>query len=148
MKFPIVALALIGFAAAGVFRSTVRAQQPVATTATTWDGVFTEEQAKRGNVVYTEKCANCHGTELEGMDMSPPLSGAAFTAGWNELTIGDLFERIRISMPSDNPGTLPRAEIADVIAYMLSANKFPAGKEELSQQLPMLKQIQFLASKP
>jgi mono/diheme cytochrome c family protein len=148
MNFRILILALTGLAVAGVFRSTVRAQQATDPVRTTWDGVFTEAQWKRGAEVYLQECSNCHGSELEGMDMSPPLSGPAFTAGWNELSLGDLFERIRISMPADRPGTLAREKNADVIAYILSFNKFPAGETELSNQLPSLKMIQFIATKP
>ena len=148
MRFRILALTLIGLAAAGIFRSTVRAQEATGSTKTTWDGVFTEAQSKRGQEVYLQECSNCHGSELEGMDMSPPLSGPAFTAGWNELSLGDLFERIRISMPADRPGTLPREKNADAIAYILSFNKFPTGEAELPHELPSLKMIQFIATKP
>lgn len=148
MRFRILVLAFIALAMAVIFRSTVDAQQAAESARTTWDGVFTEAQSKRGAEAYVQECSNCHGTELEGMDMSPPLSGPAFTAGWNELSLGDLFERIRISMPADRPGTLPREKNADVIAYILSFNKFPYGETELSNQLPSLKLIQFLANKP
>lgn len=115
---------------------------------TVWDGVYTEEQSKRGEAVYAETCANCHGAELEGMDMSPALAGNTFNSNWNDLTMGDLAERIRISMPSDRPGTMTRAQIADVMAFMLKANKFPAGTAELPQEVPTLKQIRILPEKP
>ena len=67
-----------------------------------WDGVFTDEQAKRGEAAYRQECSNCHGAELEGGDMTPPLVGGGFTSNWNDLTLGDLFERIRLTMPLDN----------------------------------------------
>ena len=115
---------------------------------TVWDGVYTEQQSTRGESVYAEACANCHGAELEGIDMSPALSGSTFNSNWNELTMGDLADRIRISMPADRPGTMTRAQIADVMAYMLKANRFPSGETELPESVPMLKQIRILPEKP
>lgn len=115
---------------------------------TVWDGVYTEAQSKRGEGVYMETCANCHGAELEGMDMSPALAGATFNSNWNDLTMGDLADRIRISMPADRPGSLTRVQVADVMAFMLSANKFPAGQAELPPEVPTLKQIRILPQKP
>jgi mono/diheme cytochrome c family protein len=115
---------------------------------TVWSGVYTEAQSKRGEAVYLEMCANCHGIELEGMDMSPPLAGATFGSNWNDLTMGDLAERIRISMPADRPGTMTRPQVADVMAFMLKANKFPAGATELPQDVLTLKQIRIVPEKP
>ena len=115
---------------------------------TVWNGVYTEAQAKRGEAVYLESCANCHGIELEGMDMSPALAGATFGSNWNDLTMGDLSERIRISMPADRPGSMTRAQVADVMAFMLKANKFPAGATELPQDVLTLKQIRIVSEKP
>jgi mono/diheme cytochrome c family protein len=115
---------------------------------TVWSGVYTEAQAKRGEAVYFEMCATCHGLELEGMDMSPALAGATFGSNWNDLTMGDLGERIRISMPADRPGSMTRAQVADVMAFMLKANKFPVGSTELPQDVLVLKQIRILSMKP
>jgi S-disulfanyl-L-cysteine oxidoreductase SoxD len=115
---------------------------------TVWDGIYSEAQAKRGEAVYAETCANCHGAVLEGIDMSPALNGATFSSNWNDLTVGDLAERIRISMPADRPGTMPRAQIIDVVAFMLKANKFPAGTTDMAQDIPMLKQIRIVHQKP
>src|SRR5581483_6623527 len=77
---------------------------------TTWDGVYTETQAKRGEAVFIDFCSNCHGRNLEGADMTPPLTGGVFTANWDGLTVGDLADRIRVSMPFDRPGTLGRQD--------------------------------------
>jgi S-disulfanyl-L-cysteine oxidoreductase SoxD len=114
---------------------------------TVWDGVFTADQAKRGEAAFVEACSNCHGRTLEGADMTPALTGGGFMSNWDGLTLGDLFDRIRISMPADRPGSLSRQEDADVVAYILQFNQFPAGKEELPRDVQVLKQIVFKASK-
>lgn len=115
---------------------------------TVWDGVYNGEQAKRGEAVYVKECANCHGRDLEGADMTPGLTGAAFMANWDTLTVGDLFDRIRISMPQNSPGTLSRQENVDVVAYLLRFNEFPSGAEELPREVQTLKQILFKATRP
>jgi mono/diheme cytochrome c family protein len=114
---------------------------------TIWDGVYTEAQAERGHAMFLDACSNCHGRNLEGADMTPPLTGGAFTSNWDGLTVGDLADRIRISMPLNTPGTLTRQDTADVVAYILRFNQFPAGKEELPRDVPVLKQILFKARK-
>ena len=58
-----------------------------------WDGVYTEEQAKRGEPIYRKECASCHGEMLTGGESAPPLTGGAFLANWNGLTVGDLTSR-------------------------------------------------------
>ncbi len=111
------------------------------TSRSVWDGVYTLEQASRGSALYSQHCASCHGTELTGGESAPPLTGGEFFSNWNGLTVGDLFERIRISMPADRPGKLTREQDADVLAFMLSVSQFPAGKAELEHQTEVLKQI-------
>lgn len=117
------------------------------TPASVWDGVYSGEQAKRGQALYGKACASCHGTELSGGEEAPPLAGAAFLANWSGLTVGELFERIRVSMPAQSPGSLSRQENADILAYVLSANRFPAGKTDLPKDTELLKQIRLEAQK-
>jgi S-disulfanyl-L-cysteine oxidoreductase SoxD len=113
-----------------------------------WDGVYTAEQARRGETAYLSACASCHGTALEGGDMTPPLVGGAFTSNWNDLTVGDLFERIRTTMPLDMPGKLSRQQNADAIAFILKANGWPSGAAELATDLATLRQIRIAAVRP
>ena len=138
-------LALLGLTVIGGIGPALRAQE---TTRSVWDGVYTEAQAKRGEAVYRQNCAACHGVTLEGIETAGPLTGARFTANWNGVTVGDLLERVRVSMPNDRPGTLSRQQTADVLAYVFSVNQFPAGKTELARQTELLKQIKFDATKP
>ena len=126
----------------------VLAARGQAETRSVWDGVYTEDQAKRGEAVYRKECAACHGDALTGGESAPPLTGGAFQANWNGLTLGDLFDRMRKTMPQSKPGSLTRQQNADVLAFMLSINKFPAGKTELYRQSEMLKEIRFETKKP
>jgi quinoprotein glucose dehydrogenase len=126
----------------------LRAQAPPSESRSVWDGVFTEEQSKRGEPVYQKECAACHGDTLAGGESAPPLSGGVFLANWNGLTLGDLFDRIRKTMPLSAPGRLTRQQDADVLAFLLSVNKFPAGKTELYRQSEMLREIRFESKKP
>ena len=112
-----------------------------------WDGVYTQEQASRGQGLYNQNCASCHADTLTGGESSPPLAGGEFLSNWNGLTLGDLFERIRTSMPQNNPGKLSREVNADITAYILSVNKFPAGKTELPHATEFLKQIRIESEK-
>ena len=118
------------------------------TSRSVWDGIYTADQANRGKLIYNEFCLSCHGPELNGGDAVPPLSGSQFLSNWNTLTVGDLFDRIRLSMPADKPGRLSRQQNADVLAYILSFDSFPAGSSELENQSLILKQIKFDAYKP
>jgi S-disulfanyl-L-cysteine oxidoreductase SoxD len=135
-------LRLLVFAAIAVVVSAQSAERSV------WDGVYTAEQSKRGETLYANNCASCHGSALGGGESAPPLTGGEFFANWNGLTLGDLFDRIRVSMPADRPGKLSREQNADVLAFMLSVSQFPTGKTELEHQSEILKQIRFEAEKP
>lgn len=113
-----------------------------------WDGVYSSEQARRGQARYNELCGSCHGDTLAGGESAPPLAGGEFLANWNTLTMGDLFDRTRSTMPQNKPGSLSREIGADIMAYILSANQFPAGKEALPQASEALKEIRIEAIKP
>jgi len=145
MKPPSAILALAAMAGPLCFP---RAQAPAPESRSVWDGVYTEEQAKRGELIYKKECGACHGDLLTGGESAPPLTGGAFLANWNGLTMGDLFDRIRKTMPESAPGRLTRQQDADILAFMLSINRFPAGKTELYKQSEMLKEIRFESAKP
>jgi quinoprotein glucose dehydrogenase len=145
MKIRFAAVALIPFATIVLLRSTVHAQPP---TKSVWEGIYTQEQATRGKGLYSQECAACHGSELTGGEMAPPLAGGEFMAGWDGLTVGDLFERIRISMPQNAPGSLSGQQNADILAFIFNSNKFPTGTTEMPKEAGILKQIKFEVKKP
>ena len=113
-----------------------------------WDGVYTEAQATRGKAAYDANCAMCHGANLAGTGEAKPLAGPEFLSNWNGLTLGDLFERTRTTMPLDRPGALSREAYADALAYVLKFNAFPAGARELATRSEMLAGIRIDAFKP
>ena len=115
---------------------------------TVWDGVYTEEQAKRGETLFQNSCARCHAETLKGIDDAPPLAGSAFLSGWDGKPLSELFQRINSSMPSDDPGTLSKPQIVDLIAYILRFGAFPAGGAELAPDPAQLLEIKFVAAKP
>jgi mono/diheme cytochrome c family protein len=106
-----------------------------------WSGVFTADQASQGKTVFENKCVTCHGAELNGGEMAPPLAGAMFTGNWTGQSLGDLFTRIHATMPQNDPGSLTNAEVAQVLAYILSFNQFPAGAAPLPSDEASLGQI-------
>jgi len=118
------------------------------TTRSVWDGIYSADQAKRGQARYNAQCASCHGQALEGGESAPPLAGGEFLANWGGLTVGELFDRTRSTMPQSKPGSLSREANAEILAYVFSANQFPAGKADMSQASEVLKEIKIDAAKP
>jgi len=106
-----------------------------------WDGVFSKEQADRGAAAFKQSCSECHGNDLAGDGFAPALTGSDFMSNWTDLTVGDLFERVRISMPPSGPSAVPPDQKADIIAHILNVNKFPAGTGVLEPKTEVLKQI-------
>ena len=115
---------------------------------TTWDSVFTVEQVSRGQTAYDKDCSTCHQLSLGGADDAPALTGGAFRSNWNGQTLGDLHDRIRTSMPPDDPGIYGRQHVSDVIAYLLSVNGYPAGKVELPIEAEALQGVRIVAIMP
>jgi S-disulfanyl-L-cysteine oxidoreductase SoxD len=113
-----------------------------------WDGVFTADQATQGKAAYDNKCAICHGAELLGQEMAPPLSGGLFLGNWSGQSMSDLFARIKTTMPANDPGSMSSAETALITAYILSFNQFPAGTTPLPTDEAGLSTIRLTAEKP
>jgi mono/diheme cytochrome c family protein len=117
------------------------------TTRSVWDGVYTDEQAKRGQPLYTDKCASCHAPDLTGGESAPPLAGGQFMSNWESLNAAQLFDRMKTSMPQNKPGSLSGQDNADILAYMFQVNGFPTGKTELPHQAEALTSIKLESQK-
>lgn len=135
--FPALALAF-------VLAAVMAAQQP----RTVWDGIYTDEQAARGETLYAERCAKCHGDTLGGQESAPALTGTTFYSNWEGEMLEPLFDRVRTTMPQDKPGSLSRAQNADILAHMLKAGGYPAGATPLTGQAGAMATITIRMYKP
>jgi mono/diheme cytochrome c family protein len=109
--------------------------------------VYTEAQANRGQAIYKEQCATCHGDTLGGR-LGPPLTGIDFLADWDTEPLSELFNKIKNTMPQGDPGKLTAQQTADLVAHILQAGKFPAGRAELRADETALKQITWPGGNP
>jgi mono/diheme cytochrome c family protein len=143
MKMTSPVLFMLGSALIAAAYTSVSAQQP----ASVLGGVYTEAQAKRGEKVYGDNCVTCHGPKLQGTDTAgPTLTGPDFVNGWKDMTVAALFAKISSDMPSSAPGSLKPEEYADVLSFVLSSNKYPAGKSELPTDPTALKGVKMAAA--
>ena len=137
MKSIVFGITCVAFAA--IAYSTTSAQGPTKVS----EGVYTADQAKRGEPVYKEQCAACHGDKLEGSGPMPALSGVDFVKNWGGKPVAELFDKTQQTMPATAPGSLTGPQTADILAYVFSVAAAPAGKTELPSTTDALKSIQF-----
>ncbi len=130
-------VALATVMAAALYGSAVR----LAAGQSVFDGVFTVEQAKRGEAAYAKECASCHLEDLSGTDRGPSLAGDTFLNAWADRSVGALFDRTDKTMPQDRPGTLPAGMTRDIVAFLLRANDYPVGAAELPADVAVLNSI-------
>lgn len=111
-----------------------------------WSGVYTMEQSKRGEALYSSACAQCHGRTLNGAAQpdqppSPAIARAGFLRKWAGKSVAELFEVVHERMPSDNPGTLTEQHAIDAIAHMFRVSEIPAGSKELPPDMKALEKF-------
>ncbi len=140
-----VVAALAGASALMAFARRAPVPEP---THTVWDSVYTAAQASHGDSLYHATCMKCHGATLGGGDQGPPLVGTAFLDNWRDLTLDQLYDKIRTTMPPDNPKTIATRDVADLLAYLLAQNQFPAGAKTLTDSVDQLKDIKITSSRP
>jgi len=112
-----------------------------------WDGIYTGQQAQRGETAYRRYCASCHGPNLEGTSTGPSLVGADFAEDWDLTAVGDIVDEMQLSMPANRPGQLSEDTNAAILAYILKSNKFPAGNKELPAGADPLRGVVFAKSR-
>ncbi len=95
---------------------------------TVWDGAYTEAQADRGTMAFSQSCAGCHALAAQG---KAPLVGDAFWKSFAQKSVGDLLEFVSTYMPNGKPGSLAENTYRDIVALMLKSNGFPGGATEL-----------------
>lgn len=113
-----------------------------------WDGVYSLEQARRGELLYQDACGDCHGANLQGIELAPALAQGDFIWNYDGMPLATLFKRIRESMPLGNPDALGRTDKADILAYILQQNQFPEGDTELPSRNSGLNVITWIAADP
>ena len=108
------------------------------------DGVYTAEQAARGEALYNEQCVSCHGPIRAIVpEVAALLGDHTFRNTWRGRPLGELFAFIRETMPQDAPGTLTPQQTADLVAHILSGNRLPAGETPLADDPERLSYVLF-----
>ena len=132
-----------GVGAASLAGAPVTARQ----TQSVSQGIYTNTQANRGQGLYRDVCESCHAPDLAGGKVVPEMVGQTFLARWSGQTVGNLFDRVLVSMPEDDPSSVSRQAKADIIAFILRANGFPGGDAELTDRIEDLNRFEFEAVK-
>src|SRR5215510_14631100 len=118
--------------------------QPQGSGKTVLDGVYTEQQAARGQTSYTAVYSICHGKGLEGIS-APTLTGERFIERWREGMLDGFYDFIRQNMPpgrQGKPGPIPDRDYLDILTYILNTNGYRSGASELTPDL--LRSVMFV----
>ena len=128
---------------------------------------YTDEQAARGKNYYYAACGMCHTAEPNGPNgvNMPHESGLGWHWGnqwrytvqagkqWLETnsrisgkpqmwdTVADLYNKIGTTQPAYAVGALSTEEYLSIVAYLLKQNGFPAGKDELMDNLNSMRNM-------
>jgi cytochrome c len=119
---------------------------------TIWDGVYSKEQARRGEQAYKTSCGYCHKDDLTGGFLDdgvgkavalagPQAFGSSFASRWKDQTVGDFVFVIASTMPKDEPTSLSLSTYVDIVTYILEKNEVPAGAADLSSDVTGLRGI-------
>ena len=123
---------------------------PQAPRKTVWDGVYTADQATRGQALYKTHCGYCHRDDLIGGGSeagAPALKGPIFTIRWREQPLADMFVTIGTTMPQNKPDSLTPQVVIDIISFLLKSNNMPPGASELPADIESLKSV-FMEYRP
>jgi hypothetical protein len=126
-----------------------RLPRRVEPTHSVWDGVYTQAQAVAGDSLFTAHgCIKCHGMDLKGTDDGAALTGDDFFGDFENSTLLALFDQIRNSMPPSKPKSVPREEVTQLVAFILSRNHFPTGATPLTDDTTRLADIKLIQKNP
>lgn len=103
-------------------------------------GVYSPGQAERGQAAHKVSCLGCHGAEN--------YTGETFEKAWLNRTVFDFLDRLRNTMPDDNPGSVKHEDYVDIIAYILSVNGYPPGDKDLSYSEDSLRLVRIDVKPP
>jgi mono/diheme cytochrome c family protein len=106
-----------------------------------WAGIFSAEQVARGKAAFQRNCSRCHRDDLSGQTLGPALKGDTFYRNWGHGSVNRLFRKVRDTMPPDFQSIIDDGTKADVVAFVLHENGFPAGSSDLSRDAEVLEGI-------
>jgi cytochrome c5 len=95
--------------------------------------LFSKNQAELGAKVFEDRCASCHGAQLEGGDHGPPLKDDAFWQEWSGKTARSLYSRIISTMPPDDAGSLAEKDVIEILAHFAAVNGAELGARSLER---------------
>ena len=119
VRFAVLAASLIAYAVVSATPRTIN------------DGIYSKAQAKNGEQLYQEHCLLCHDKKY----FRPVLKA------WDGQSLRLFFMAMSSSMPQSNPGFLRDREYVDILAYILSLSRYPAGEFELDYEDGALEEI-------
>ena len=128
--------------AAGTFLCVLLIAQTAAADGTAF---FSSSQVSQGRWEYSQKCAVCHGAQLQGGG-APALKGREFVALWNGKLLKNFYNYIHTNMPLGQGGELNSQEYADIVAYVLAQNGLHGGDEKLTPKSAMDRAIDLSAA--
>ena len=108
-------------------------------------GWYTASQVAQGRWEYAQKCAVCHGAQLQGAG-APALKGKIFVQRWEGKKLSDLYEFVHGDMPLGLGASLPSQEYADIVAFLLAQNGLPAGTDMFTPKSPMDRVLELSAA--
>jgi hypothetical protein len=91
-------------------------------------GFYTIEQADQGIRDFAIACGNCHGPDMVEIFQTYD-------------TVADYFSFITGAMPNDDPGNLAPRQYLSVVAHLLRESGFPAGDEELTRDIELMRSL-------
>jgi len=107
---------------------------------TVWNGIYTPDQALRGQEAFDLHCMRCHQSDIDARNPDARFRGHMFMERWREYDLESLYDFIRLTMPRRDPGSLTDATYVDIVAHVLMVNAFPPGPAEL--ETDVLRSIQ------
>ncbi len=129
-----------------LFGGTAEAQTTGAQTTgdytTVWNGIYTPDQALRGQDAFELHCLRCHETDIDAANPDARFRGHMFMERWREYDLVSLYDFIRLTMPRRDPGSLSDATYVDIVAHVMMVNAFPPGPRELDTEVLQSIQIE------
>ena len=105
------------------------------------DAYYTEDQARRGKAAFNRNCAFCHTVDPRTSTPADLLQALPSTFGGHFLervvngkrvypNVLILYSKL-LSMPAFNTRAISEQQRVDIAAYILQANGYPSGREEI-----------------